>query len=169
MAGGTGGLAGSGGMKTKIEAAKIAMRSGVTMVIADGRRPDVIKDVAAGKAIGTRFTPDKCSLNSRKRWIAFGTAARGTVVVNEGARAMLADQGKSLLAAGIVDVVGSFKAGEVVAVVDETNVEIGRGFVNYSASDVRLIIGKHSSEIEAILGYKDFDEVIHRDNLALGV
>ena len=169
MAGGTEGPAGSGGMKTKIDAARITMRSGVTMVIADGRRPNVVADVAAGKTIGTKFVADERTLNSRKRWIAFGAAVRGTIVVNEGAARMLVEEGTSLLAAGITDLSGNFKAGDLVVIVDEANTHVGRGFVNYAASELRLIRGKRSSEIESVLGYKYFDEVIHRDNMALGV
>lgn len=169
MAGNTDGPAGSGGMKTKIEAARIATCSGVTMVIADGRRGGVIGEVVDGKPIGTRFTPDKRSLNSRKRWVAFGMQVHGTICVNEGARKMLESKGSSLLAAGIVKVDGNFKLGDLVAISDETSASFGRGFVNYSAAEVRLIMGKQTGEIEGILGYKDFDEVIHRDNMVMGV
>jgi glutamate 5-kinase len=169
MAGGTNGVAGSGGMRTKIEAARIAMCSGVTMVIADGRRAKVIADVAAGESVGTCFAPDPCSLSSRKRWVAFGTPVKGTLFVNSGAKEMLVEQGKSLLAAGIVEVQGNFKTGDLVAVSGDDNDPFGRGFVNYGASEVRQIKGKRSSDIEDILGYKDFDEVIHRDNMVMGV
>ncbi|MGQ9581495.1 MAG: PUA domain-containing protein, partial [Armatimonadota bacterium] len=94
---------------------------------------------------------------------------KGKIVVNEGAKRMLIEQGKSLLAAGIVGCEGSFEVGDLVAIVDESGEQIGRGFTNYSAREVRLIQGKRSSKIEKILGHKDFDEVIHRDNLVLGV
>jgi len=167
MAGGAG--SGSGGMKTKIEAARIATRSGATMVIADGRQKGVVREVVDGEAVGTRFLPEKQSLSSRKRWIAFGMPVRGNLAVNQGAKDMLVKKGKSLLAAGIVDVTGVFQAGDLVAVTDEENVSFGRGFVNYSASEIRLIKGRRSEEIETVIGYKDFDEVIHRDNMAIGV
>ncbi|MDO8586600.1 MAG: glutamate 5-kinase [Armatimonadota bacterium] len=169
MAGGTDGPAGSGGMRAKIEAAKIAMRSGVTMVIADGRGRDVVADIAAGRAVGTRFVADARSLNSRKRWVAFGAPVRGALFVNAGARDVLLEGGKSLLAAGIVDVQGNFKPGDLVAISDESKMCFGRGFVNYGAAEVRQIKGRRSGEIEQILGYKDFDEVIHRDNMVMGV
>ncbi|MDO8682241.1 MAG: glutamate 5-kinase [Armatimonadota bacterium] len=169
MAGGTSGNAGSGGMKTKIEAARIAMRSGVAMVIADGRGFGVIQDVVSGKSIGTRFIADESSLNSRKRWVAFGMPVRGTVLVNDGAREMLIEKGKSLLAAGVIETVGNFKSGDLVAISDERKACFGRGFVNYNAHELRQIMGKRSDEIEAVLGYKDFDEVIHRDNMVMGV
>jgi len=169
MAGGTNGPAGSGGMRTKIEAARIAMCGGVTMVIADARARGVVADVVSGKPVGTRFIPDACSLSGKKLWMAFGAPVRGTLVVNEGAREMLVNKGKSLLAAGIVDVQGNFEAGDLVAIEGEDNARFGRGFVNYSAAETRLIEGKRSGEIEGILGHKDFDEVVHRDNMVMGV
>lgn len=167
IAGGTQGLDGTGGMKTKIEAAEIATKSGVTMVIADGRRPDVVVDVASGAQVGTAFLPKKERLRGRQRWIAFGAAARGGLVVNDGARKMIHEGGKSLLAVGITGVVGAFAAGDIVRILDASGNQIARGFVNYSADEVEKIKGKRSSSIESILGYKDFDEVVHRDNMVL--
>ena len=170
LAGGTSGVCGSGGMKSKIEAAKIAVNSGVRMVIANASRSNVITDVVAGESIGTRFLSNAVELNQRKRWIAYGSRVKGSLVINEGARKMLAERGKSLLAAGIVGCDGLFEAGDLVAVVDETAEQIARGFTNYGASEIEQIKGKRSTEIEKILGRKDFDdEVIHRDNLVLGV
>jgi glutamate 5-kinase len=169
LAGGTHGLSGSGGMRSKIEAAKIAVNSGARMVIANSARPDVVLDTAAGEHIGTRFMSSEVGLSHRKRWIAFGSRVKGSITINEGARKMLAERGKSLLAAGIVGCEGDFSAGDLVAVLDENSSRVARGLVNYSASEIEQIRGKRSSEIEAILGHKDFDEVIHRDNLVLGV
>lgn len=169
LAGGTRGMSGTGGMRTKIEAAEVAVSSGVTMVIADGRRPNVLADVMAGKQIGTKFLPVEEGLRSRKRWIAFGAAPRGSVTVNEGARDKICEGGKSLLAAGITGVSGSFSGGDLVKVLDQQGNQFARGLVNYSAGEIERIKGKRSSDIEGILGYKDFDEVIHRDNLVLGV
>jgi glutamate 5-kinase len=169
LAGGTSGLCGSGGMKTKIEAAKIAVNSGVRMVIANAARPNVVVDIANGAEIGTRFLCRKHGLNQRKRWIAFGNRIRGNIVVNEGARRMLAENNKSLLAVGIVGCEGTFDVGDLVAVIDESGQRFARGITNYAAGDLELIRGKQSGEIESILGHKDYDEVIHRDNLVLGV
>lgn len=169
IATGTSSECGSGGMRAKIEAAKIATRSGVTMIIARSTKPRVILDAVEGKNVGTRFLTNASGLSHRKRWIAFGSRMKGKIVVNEGAKRMLVEQGKSLLSAGIVGCEGSFEVGDLVAIVDENGEQIGRGFTNYSAQEVRLIQGKRSSEIEKILGHKDFDEVIHRDNLVLGV
>lgn len=169
LAGGTHGLCGTGGMRTKIEAAKIATSSGVRMVIANSARPNCISDAIDGKSVGTLFLSRPVGLNSKKRWIAFGSRVKGSIVINEGARKMVAERGKSLLAAGIVSCTGSFGVGDLVAVVDEGARRIARGLTNYDAHEIQLIRGKHSCEIEDILGHKDFDEVIHRDNLVLGV
>ena len=169
IAGETQSVDGTGGMRTKIEAAEIAMKSRVTMVVADGRRPNVITDIAAGKRVGTTFVPKEDSLRSRKRWIAFGAPARGGIVVNDGAKKMICEGGKSVLAVGITGAVGKFSSGDMVKVLDGEGNQIARGFVNYSADEVGKIKGKRSSEIESILGYKDFDEVIHRDNMVLHV
>lgn len=169
LAGGTHGICGSGGMRSKIDAAKIAVSSGVRMVIANASRPNVVVDVADGHNIGTRFLSNPVGLSQWKRWVAFGKGVKGSVVINEGARKMVVERGKSLLAAGVVGCDGSFQVGDLVAVVDEHSRQVARGLVNYCAAEVRLIQGKRSSEIEKILGHKDFDEVIHRDNLVLGV
>ncbi len=169
LCGGTHGLCGTGGMRTKIKAAKIATNSGVRMVIANSSRANVIVDAAEGKNVGTRFLARAIELNHRKRWIAFGNRVKGSIIINNGASKMLADRGKSLLAAGIVGCEGGFQVGDLVAVIDENRQKIARGLTNYGASEIALIRGKHSDEIEQILGYKDFDEVIHRDNLVLGV
>lgn len=169
MAGEANGDAGTGGMRTKIEAADIAVKSGVEMVIANGRQPGIIEAIVNGESVGTRFMTGHSRLSSRKRWIAFSTPVRGSVMVNEGATRMIVAGGKSLLPAGIVGVHGAFKAGDLIAVTDEDGKRLARGFANYSANDIGQIKGKQTSEIEDILGTKDFDEVIHRDNLVLGV
>ncbi len=169
IAGGTHGLCGSGGMRSKIEAAKIAVNSGVRMVIALASRPNVIVDAASGRNVGTRFLASAEGLSHKKRWIAFGSRVKGGVVINEGARKMVSGGGKSLLAAGIVGCEGTFDVGDLVAVMDESRNQIARGLTNYGSAEIKLIKGKRSSEIERILGHKDFDEVIHRDNLVLGV
>lgn len=167
IAGGTRGLNGTGGMKTKIEAAEIAMSCGVTMVVADGRQPGIISDIIHGKRVGTTFIPKAEPLCGRKRWIAYGIAAKGSITVNEGAKRMIYERGKSLLPVGVIGVSGDFSSGDVVEVLDSHGNQFARGFVNYSADEVRQILGRRSSEIESILGYKDFDEVIHRDNMVL--
>lgn len=166
-AGGTSGLSGTGGMRTKIAAAEIATRSGVTMIIADGRRANVVGDIVSGEQIGTTFLPKKKCLTGRERWMAFGAAPKGGIVVNDGARKAVCEDGKSVLAAGITDVVGGFASGDMVRVLDKDGNQVGRGFANYSAEEIEQIKGKRSSEIESILGHKDYDEVVHRDNMVL--
>lgn len=167
MAGGAGTEGGTGGMRTKIAAAEISMNSGVKMVIADGRTPNVITDIASGAQVGTAFTPAEERLCGRKRWIAFGAPVKGSIAVNDGAKTMILDRGKSVLAAGITDVAGSFSSGDMIRILDMAGNQFARGFVNYSAGEIERIKGKRSSEIDGILGHKDFDEVIHRDNLVL--
>lgn len=167
IAGGAGTQMGTGGMRTKITAAEISMNSGVKMIIANGRIPDVIVKAANGEHVGTIFLPSDEHLGGRKRWIAFGASIKGKIVVNDGAKKMIINNGKSVLAAGIIDVIGNFSSGDMVAVIDKEGNQIARGFVNYSAAEIDRIKGKHSSDIEEVLGYKDFDEVIHRDNLVL--
>lgn len=167
IAGGAGSDCGTGGMRTKIAAAEISMNSGVKMVIADGRLHNVITDIAEGKPVGTAFIPMEEYLCGRKRWIAFSAPVKGSISLNDGARKMIIDKGKSVLAAGITDVEGGFSAGDMVKIVDKDGNQFARGFVNYNAGEIDRIKGRHSSEIDAILGHKDFDEVIHRDNLVL--
>jgi len=169
LAGGTRGLCGTGGMQSKIEAAKIAVNSGVRMVIANAQRANVIVDAAECNKVGTLFRSKAVELSQRKRWIAYGARVKGSIVINEGARKMICERGKSLLAAGITDCEGAFEVGDLVMVVDEGSKQIARGLTNYASGELALIRGKHSGEIEKILGHKDFDEVIHRDNLVLGV
>lgn len=156
-----------GGMRTKLAAAKIANAAGVPVVIANGHRPHVIPDVLAGTCPSTRFAPSREALSHRKRWIAFGRAARGFLEVDDGARKALLDKGRSLLAAGVTDVEGAFDVGAAVRVKDSAGRIIAVGLVNYSSDDIMRIKGCRSSEIESVLGSKDFDEVIHRDNLVI--
>jgi glutamate 5-kinase len=164
---GAGSKSGTGGMRTKIAAAEISMNSGVKMIITNGRIPNVIARAVSGEQIGTAFIPNGDRLCGRKRWIAFGASIKGKIIVNDGAKGMIINNGKSVLAAGITGIVGNFSSGDMVAVVDMQGNQFARGFVNYSAGEIDKIKGKRSSEIESILGHKDFDEVIHRDNLVL--
>jgi glutamate 5-kinase len=156
-----------GGMVTKLRAAKIACASGLMMVIANGARPGILRGILDNRAEATTFGASKDALSHRKRWIAFGRAARGQVQVDDGARRALLEQGRSLLAAGIRGVTGSFDMGAAVRIVDSKGREIASGLVNYSSADLDRIKGCKSTEIKAILGRKDFDEVIHRDNLVV--
>jgi glutamate 5-kinase len=154
-------------MRTKLEAAKIARTAGVTTVLANGRRPNIIHDILSGTAICTVFSPALESISHRKRWIAFGRTSSGALAIDDGARVALMERGRSLLAAGIVDVRGHFDLGSVVTITDSRGRDVARGVVNYSSEDLMRIKGHKSSEIEEILGIKYNDEVIHRDNLVI--
>lgn len=155
----------SGGMLTKLKAAHISMTAGVSMIIANGSEDNVIRRIMDGEEIGTLFIPREEKMQARKKWIAFGTVPQGQVVVDAGAGKALLEKGKSLLPSGIVEVEGDFERGTVVAVATIDKREIARGVVNYSSDEIRQIAGKKSSEIEKILQGKDYDEVIHRNNL----
>lgn len=169
LAGGTGSAAGTGGMRTKIEAAKIATRSGVTMVIASGEEDGVIRTVLNGEAVGTLFPAREEHLKARKSWLAFGRNIAGDLVVDDGCAAAMLTGGKSLLAAGLVSVEGEFAAKSTVRVLNREGREIARGIVNYDAVSLRRIAGRHTDEIAAVLAAPVFSEVIHRDNMVLMV
>jgi glutamate 5-kinase len=162
------GAASVGGMATKLEAAQKATTSGVGMVIANGSDKHVLRRVLAGEQVGTYFSPRADRLAARKRWIAFAVPPQGRLAVDAGAHRAVTREGKSLLPSGVVRIEGAFAAGEVVAVVDAADgTEFARGLVNYDAGDLEKIRGGNTREIETRLGYKGFDEVIHRDNLVL--
>ncbi|MHC4787758.1 MAG: glutamate 5-kinase [Planctomycetota bacterium] len=158
---------GMGGMRSKIEAARIATEAGEAAVIADGRDPTVIRKVMAGQLVGTLFLPVTGKLSSYKRWIRFTRRPRGAVRVDEGARAALVQRGKSLLPSGIVGVEGEFRHGDVVRISGPEGEEFARGLSNYSAAEIESIKGCQTAQISQILGYKYYDEVVHRDNMAL--
>ncbi|MBU7005941.1 glutamate 5-kinase [Phosphitispora fastidiosa] len=167
-AGGSGSRLGTGGMVTKLQAAKVAMNSGFPMIIASGSEKRIVRRIIAGEQLGTLFLPRENRLHSKKRWIAFGSNVQGIIIIDSGARKALTEEGKSLLPSGIVSVEGAFEIGNTVSVFHEDK-EIGRGIVNYSSLEIDIIRGKKTREIAKILGYKDFDEVIHRDNFALNI
>jgi glutamate 5-kinase len=157
-----------GGMTTKLQAAQKAASAGVPMIIANGRTEHVLARLLAGEALGTYFAPRTDRLGARKRWIAFAVPPQGRLAVDAGAVQALTLGGKSLLPSGVVQVEGDFVAGEVVAVAGEVDgKEFARGLVNFDAPELRRIRGAKTREIESRLGYKSFDEVIHRDNLVI--
>lgn len=166
-AGGAGTSLGTGGMATKIKAAKIAVSAGTSMVIANGAHPGVIGDIINGKEIGTWFKPKEKPLHARQRWIAYGMSIKGRIFIDEGAVKAIVENQKSLLPSGITRISGRFNEGHVVLIIDSSGREIARGMVNYSSDEIEKIKGLKSSEIENILGYKNYDEVIHRDNMVL--
>jgi len=155
----------SGGMYTKLKAAKICMAAGITMIIANSAEDDVIRRIITGEEVGTLFVPREGKMHARERWLAFGSLVQGYIEVDEGAATALTRKGRSLLASGITAVSGEFDRGSVVGVKSSDGQEIARGIVHYNAGEIRLIAGRKSSEIEQILGEKDYDEVIHRNNL----
>ncbi|NMC32066.1 MAG: glutamate 5-kinase [Veillonellaceae bacterium] len=167
MCGGAGTLRGTGGMLTKMAAARMAMNSGIVMVIASGSRDGAVQSILAGTPIGTLFPPRQNRLQFRKRWLAFGARIKGRLTVDRGCAQALLSNGSSLLAAGVKNVEGSFEQGSTVSIVNPDGWEIARGLVNYSTDDVRKIMGAHTHEIAEILGHKPYDEVVHRDNLVL--
>ncbi len=166
-AGGAGSLGATGGMKTKLDAARIARDAGIELVIASGRAPDIVLRVAREDAIGTRFTAPK-RLNARKSWIAHGRSVEGTLVLNRNARAALVERGASLLPIGIERIEGEFAAGALVRLRDEIG-EIGRGLCAFSSAELQQIAGRKTDEVGAILGRDKSATAVHRDNLSLSV
>ncbi len=167
MAGGAGSSIGRGGMLTKVLAAKRAANSGAHTVIAWGRGGDVLTRLAAGEAIGTQLLAETGHFTARKQWMADHLHTAGKVVLDAGAVQKLTEEGKSLLAIGVTDVSGEFGRGAVITCVDQNGVPIARGISNYASVDAHRIMGRVSSEIEAILGFVEGPELIHRDNLVL--
>ncbi len=167
LAADTTGNLGIGGMVTKIEAAKLATASGVTVIVADGRESDIILRLVAGEAIGTRFLPATSKLESRQRWMLSGLSTKGKLVVDSGAATALRKQHRSLLAAGIKQVEGEFQRGDIVNIYDPQGSHLGCGITNYSSADIETIKGAHSGEIATILGYDYGSEVVHRNNLVV--
>ena len=165
MAGGPGSQHGSGGMRTKLDAARIALGAGCSMAITSGRVPRPVKALQGG-ARATWFLPKATPHAARKQWIAGTLKPKGIVRVDAGAEKALAG-GRSLLPAGVSAVEGSFERGDAVAVLAPDKAEIGRGLIAYSADEARAIAGKRSDRIEEILGYRGRDEMIHRDDLVL--
>ena len=158
---------GSGGMKSKVLAAKKVTAFGIPYIIAPGRRQGVLQEIVDGKETGTLFLPMADHLKSRKYWIAFTLRARGRLVIDGGAKEALVEEGKSLLPSGVTEVDGDFVLGDPVTCIDEAGNTIAKGLVNYSADEIRKIMGLKTAKIEQVLGYKDYDEIIHRDNLAV--
>lgn len=158
---------GTGGMVTKVEAARLATACGATAVIADGREPDVILRLAAGERVGTAFLPTAGKLESRKRWMLSGLSVRGRLVVDLGAALALRKQKGSLLAAGIKRAAGKFERGDMVDIYDQEGKRLGCGITNYNAAEVAVIKGAHSGQIAELLGHDFGAEVVHRNNLAM--
>ncbi len=161
----------TGGMASKLQSAGMALSTGIPVVIANGRKDDIIMDIVGGKDTGTFIVPvnltERGGLPLRKRWIAFFHKTRGSISVDQGAISALRDKGRSLLAIGVKKVDGDFTAGSVVNILDDDGKLIARGLTGYSSADIRVIMGRKTSEIQTLLGARDYDEVVHRDNMVL--
>jgi len=157
---------GRGGMKTKLEAAKVAVRSGGIATIINGKQSGIIEKLFKGEEVGTIFLPVE-NLSSKKRWIGYATNIIGRIKIKRGAKKALVEKNASLLPTGIIEIKNQFKNGDVVSILDEDGNEFAKGMVNYSSSDCRKIAGKHSDEIESILGHKNYDAVVTRDNIVI--
>ncbi len=166
-AAGTPGRHGTGGMSTKVEAARIATLSGTHVVIADGAARDVVLRAAADETVGTHFLPSGDRTESRRRYLLSGLPVRGRIVVDAGAARALRQRGTSLLPAGVTGCSGRFERGDVVQVVTDDGEAVASGMTNYGADEVQRILGKHSDQIAGVLGYEFGEEIVHRNNLAL--
>ncbi len=162
---GRAGRVGRGGMKTKLEAARIATRSGCAVIIAGGKIDNVINRIFSGESLGTLFLPS-AAIRGRRRWIAFATTVKAAIVVNDGARRALVERKASLLAAGVEEVRGSFERGDAVSILDEQGREFARGIVNYSSAEARKISGLRSDKIDQMIENRNYDALITRDNIS---
>ena len=167
IAGGRGSAVSTGGMYSKVLAAKQATNHGIPVVIMNGKKSGLLISLLNGEKVGTYFKPNKERLSSKKGWIAYGLKSKGVVYLDDGAVKALTTQGKSLLPSGIIKVEGHFDIGDAVSCINKEGKKIAKGLTNYSSQDIDRIKGKKTSEIEKVLGYKYSDEVIHRDNLTV--
>ena len=167
LAGGSSGTLGRGGMVTKLQAARLAARSGCNTVIAGGRNQYILQQVVAGETVGTLLRASQKPLAARKQWLAGQLQIKGKLILDKGAIKVLTEQGRSLLAVGVSAVEGTFTRGELVSCVDAEGNEVARGLVNYSSDEAKLIEGQSTESIAKILGYREDDELIHRDNLVV--
>lgn len=158
---------GRGGMLTKLRAAETAAKSGTATIIAAGMEKDVLTRIATGEELGTMFSTEVGQVVARKQWLAGQSRVSGVLTLDQGAVKVLREGGKSLLAVGVRSVEGNFRRGEIVRCLNPDGAEIARGLINYSADESRTIMGQPSSKIEALLGYVDDEELIHRDNLII--
>jgi glutamate 5-kinase len=161
------GALGTGGMMSKIRAARKVNSAGVPMIIAKGDTPDILTKIFSAKARGTFFVPRKEKLTRRKCWIAFSLKPQGAIIVDDGAAEAILKNGKSLLPSGIVAAEADFNIGAAVEFKNRKNEILGIGLANYSANDIRKIMGLKTNQIKSVLGHKSYDEVIHRDNLVI--
>jgi len=157
---------GRGGMKTKLEAAKVVTRSGAMMIIANGKTPNIIQEVFYNNGKCTVFCPSE-NLSAKKRWIGYASNIIGKLVVNDKAKKAIMEKNSSLLPIGVIQIINDFKKGDVVEILDTEGNEFARGMINYNCKDCKKIMGEHSDKILEILGYKNYDAIITRDNMVL--
>ena len=158
---------GRGGMETKLKAARLVTRFGGKVLIANGKQPFIIKRIFEGEDVGTMFLPTNENLSDKKRWIGYATNIVGKLIVNDGAKKALMTGEKSLLPIGVVNVKNKFQKGDVISILDENNNEFARGIVNYDSDSCKKVIGCHSDNIAEILGFKNYDAIITRDNITI--
>ena len=158
---------GRGGMATKLQAARMVTRFGGKVLIANGKIPYVIRKIFEGEDIGTMFLPTDENLSDKKRWIGYATNIIGKIVVNDGAKRALIEELKSLLPIGVLEVINTFNKGDVISILDENHNEFARGIVNYDSDSCRKLVGSHSDNILDILGFKNYDAIITRDNITI--
>ena len=159
--------AGRGGMRTKLEAAKLVTRSGCTAVIASGMVQNVLQRIFKGEDIGTIFLPSKNLLTGKKRWIGYATNILAKIVVDDGAKNAILNKETSLLPIGLIEVVNEFNKGDVVSILDKECNEFARGIVNYNSQECRKIMGQHSDMTKDLLGHKNYDAIVTRDNITI--
>ena len=158
---------GRGGMRTKLEAARMVTRFGGKVLIANGKIPYIIKKIFEGEDYGTMFLPQNEGLSDKKRWIGYATNIIGKIKVNHGAKKALVEKEKSLLPIGVVDVINEFSKGDVISILDEEGNEFARGIVNYDSESCKKVMGSHSDDIIKILKFKNYDAIITRDNITI--
>jgi glutamate 5-kinase len=167
MAGNSKSVLGTGGMQSKIQAAKVVSAGGGSSFIGPGRKKDILQHLFSGEMIGTFFLPQQEKMQSRKRWIAYVLKPKGSIILDSGACTAICEKGKSLLPSGIVDVVGDFEVGDSVQCLNSNREVVAVGLINFSDDNLGKIKGLHTDKIASVLGYKEYDEVMHRDNLVV--
>jgi glutamate 5-kinase len=158
---------GTGGMRSKLRAARLATAAGESVIIANGTRPGILDAIFAAEPVGTLFLPHGSTMSAWKRWLGYTAQPRGRLVVDAGARRAVQEQGRSLLPIGVLQTAGSFGKGDVVALCDSTGAEFARGLTNYSAADAARICGLRTEQIGEVLGALPYEEIVHRDNLVV--
>ena len=167
IAGGTGSAVGTGGMYSKILAAKKATSHGIAVSIISGKKPELLISIVKGNECGTFFEPCKEKMSHKKGWIAYSSRPKGSITLDDGAVKAITEMGKSLLPSGIMSIEGNFEVGDSVNCLNSQGKRVAKGLINYSSGDMKKIMRRKTSEIEGILGYKYSDEVIHRDNMVV--